>query len=81
MDPQQRLPLGEWPGKHAGIPPGARCAPLGNRSVCRVPLSRYGAMASARLSQVDGWSNSSGAMSIAITASRISLTCAARRWR
>ncbi len=49
--------------EHAGIPPGTlrRSATGVFAGAC---LSEYGAMASADLSQVDGWSNSGGAMSI-----------------
>ncbi|ARG68481.1 polyketide synthase [Mycobacterium kansasii] len=65
MDPQQRLLLEvAWEAlEHAGIAPSAL-----RRSQTGVfagsCLSEYGAIASTDLSQVDGWSNTGGAMSI-----------------
>ncbi|SOJ54348.1 Phthiocerol/phenolphthiocerol synthesis polyketide synthase type I PpsB [Mycobacterium simulans] len=65
MDPQQRLLLEvSWEAlEHAGIPPSSL-----RRSQTGVfagsCLSEYGAIASTDLSQVDGWSNTGGAMSI-----------------
>ena len=65
MDPQQRLLLEvSWEAlEHAGIPPGSL-----RRSQTGVfagsCLSEYGAIASTDLCQVDGWSNTGGAMSI-----------------
>ena len=65
MDPQQRLLLEvAWEAlEHAGIPPSSL-----RRSQTGVfagsCLSEYGAIASTDLSQVDGWSNTGGAMSI-----------------
>ncbi|ORC09206.1 polyketide synthase [Mycobacterium persicum] len=65
MDPQQRLLLEvAWEAlEHAGIAPSAL-----RRSQTGVfagsCLSEYGAIASTDLSQVDGWSNPGGAMSI-----------------
>ena len=65
MDPQQRLLLEvAWEAlEHAGIPPNSL-----RRSQTGVfagsCLSEYGAIASTDLPQVDGWSNTGGAMSI-----------------
>ncbi|MEK0511173.1 beta-ketoacyl synthase N-terminal-like domain-containing protein, partial [Mycobacterium ulcerans] len=65
MDPQQRLLLEvAWEAlEHAGIPPSSL-----RRSQTGVfagsCLSEYGAIASTDLTQVDGWSNTGGAMSI-----------------
>jgi phthiocerol/phenolphthiocerol synthesis type-I polyketide synthase A len=65
MDPQQRLLLEvAWEAlEHGGIPPSSL-----RRSQTGVfagsCLSEYGAIASTDLPQVDGWSNTGGAMSI-----------------
>ena len=65
MDPQQRLLLEvAWEAlEHAGIPPSSL-----RRSQTGVfagsCLSEYGAIASTDLQQIDGWSNTGGAMSI-----------------
>ncbi len=65
MDPQQRLLLEvAWEAlEHAGIPPNSL-----RRSQTGVfagsCLSEYGAIASTDLPQIDGWSNTGGAMSI-----------------
>ncbi|OBK23304.1 polyketide synthase [Mycobacterium asiaticum] len=65
MDPQQRLLLEvAWEAlEHAGIPPSSL-----RRSQTGVfagsCLSEYGAIASTDLGQIDGWSNTGGAMSI-----------------
>lgn len=65
MDPQQRLLLEvAWEAlEHAGIPPSSL-----RRSQTGVfagsCLSEYGAIASTDLAQIDGWSNTGGAMSI-----------------
>jgi phthiocerol/phenolphthiocerol synthesis type-I polyketide synthase A len=65
MDPQQRLLLEvAWEAlEHAGIPPSSL-----RRSQTGVfagsCTSEYGAIASTDLCQVDGWSNTGGAMSI-----------------
>jgi phthiocerol/phenolphthiocerol synthesis type-I polyketide synthase A len=65
MDPQQRLLLEvAWEAlEYAGIPPSSL-----RRSQTGVfagsCLSEYGAIASTDLAQVDGWSNTGGAMSI-----------------
>lgn len=65
MDPQQRLLLEvAWEAlEHAGIAPSSlRRTQTGVfAGSC---LSEYGAIASTDLSQVDGWSNTGGAMSI-----------------
>ncbi|WP_205877194.1 type I polyketide synthase [Mycobacterium camsae] len=65
MDPQQRLLLEvAWEAlEHAGIPPSSL-----RRSQTGVfagsCLSEYGAIAATDLAQIDGWSNTGGAMSI-----------------
>ncbi|WP_310785364.1 type I polyketide synthase [Mycobacterium sp. Z3061] len=65
MDPQQRLLLEvAWEAlEHAGIPPNSL-----RRSQTGVfagsCLSEYGAIAATDLQQIDGWSNTGGAMSI-----------------